>query len=141
MTASEAMAEGVRRANRRANGLPLEETPAELEESAKENDHRLEKQIQRDVIKLYRAHQCIVYSLSQPRATKQTPGIGDLYVFWPDMRGLGPCAWWHETKTETGKQRPDQYEFRQFCQQCSVGYVLGGVLAAETQLRRIGALK
>lgn len=139
MSNEEILAEQRRRDARRANGLPLTETPAELAERIVEEDSRLEKQIQADVIKLYRAHGCVVFNLSQARATKQTPGIGDLYVFWPEYRGLGPTVWWHETKTPAGKLRPDQREFQQLCEECLVGHVVGGVAAAEYKLRAIGA--
>ena len=130
MTADQVRAEAARREDRRRRGLPLEETPEEKAERVAEDDARLEKAIQKDVIDYYRAHGCIVYSLSQPRATKQTPGIGDLYVF--DL-STGR-AWWHETKTPTGKQRPDQAHFEEYCKRCLVGYVLGGVVAAAVQL-------
>ena len=106
-----------------------------------EDDSRLEKEIQLEVVKLYRAHGCVVYNFSQARASKQSPGVGDLYVFWPAMRGDGPTAWWHETKTPTGKQSPAQLVFQQFCESCHVGYVLGGVLAAAAKLDAIGATR
>ena len=142
MTLDEVLAESKRRDDRRAQGLPLTETPAEAAERIAEDDQRLEKEIQADVVKLYRAFSCIVYKLSQPRATKQTPGIGDLYVFWPEMRGLGPTAWWHETKTPTGEQRPDQREFQRLCEAVeSRSYVMGGLVAAESKLREIGAMR
>lgn len=141
MTLDEVLEESRRRDDRRARGLPLTETPAEAAERIAEDDHRLEKEIQLDVVRMYRAHGCTVFSLSQPRATKQTPGIGDLYVFWPELIGLGPAAWWHETKTPTGKQPPDQREFQRLCEECGVGYVIGGLSAAEAKLRAIGAMR
>lgn len=140
MTNDEVIAEARRRDERRRTGLPLTETPAEAAERIAEDDTRLEKEIQRDVVKLYRAHRCVVYNLSQARASKQTPGIGDLYVLWPEMHFEGPAEWWHETKTGTGKQSPDQREFQELCSTCDVGYVLGGVAAAEAKLRQLGAM-
>ena len=137
MTLEEVLAESRRRDARRAQGLPLHETPAEIEERIAEDDARLEKVIQTDVVKLYRAHGCVVFSLSQPRATKQTPGIADLYVFCPSAA----AAWWHEVKTPTGKQSPAQVVFQQFCESCHVGYVLGGVLSAAAKLDAIGATR
>lgn len=141
MTLDEVLAEARRRDDRRDRGLPLTETPTEAAERIEEDDQRLEKQIQADVVKLYRAHGCVVFSLSQPRATKQTPGIGDLFVFWAN--GHEDCvgrAWWHETKTPSGTARPDQREFRRLCDQCDVAYVMGGRVAAESKLREIGAM-
>lgn len=133
-TASEVMAESKRRADRRAKGLPIHETPEEVDQRVLEEDSRLERQIQADVVRLYRAHGCIVYSLSQTRASKQTPGIGDIYVLNPVKKR----AWWHETKTPSGRQSPDQREFALLCHSCTVGYVLGGVEAARMHLKAIG---
>lgn len=138
MTNDEVIVEARRRTERRLKGLPLAETPAEAAERVADDDVRLEREIQRDVVKLYRAHGCVVYEFSQKRASKQTPGIGDLYVFNPELHAYGPAAWWHEVKTATGRLRPDQNVFGELCQQCGVWYVVGGVAAAEAQLARLG---
>jgi hypothetical protein len=135
MTPEEVVAEARRRKDRRAAGLPLaEETPAEVEERIAEDDSRLEKEIQRDVVDLYLHFSCLVYNLSQARASKQSPGLADLYVIHLPSKH----AWWHETKTPTGKQRPAQREFQVIHKYTPVGYVVGGVLAAEEQLIKLG---
>lgn len=132
MTLDEVLAESARRDERRRQGLPLTEveTPEQLEERLQEDDDRLEKDIQRDVMKLYLAFHCLVYNLSQARASKQSPGLADLYVLHLPSKNV----WWHETKTPTGKQRPAQREFQTIHKYTPVGYVVGGVLAAEEQL-------
>ena len=59
-------------------------------------DERLEKTIQHEARKVLARHGFDVYDLSQPRATKQTPGLADLFVV-----GHGRCAW-VEMKTAKG---------------------------------------
>jgi hypothetical protein len=140
MTNEEVIAEARRREDRRRSGQPLAETPAEAAERIAEDDARLEKEIQREVVNTYTALGCKVYNLSQARATKQTPGLPDLWVVclrsgWSRQ---GKVAWWHETKTPTGKQSEDQREFQRECKACHVVYVLGGILAAEEQLITFG---
>ena len=140
MTNDEILIESRRREDRRANGLPLSETPEELAERIVEDDARREKEIQAEIVKLYKALGCKVYNLSQPRASKQSPGLGDLWVVHlaSGWNRKGKTAWWHETKTPKGKQSEDQREFQRECKACHVGYVLGGVLAAEEQLLAFG---
>jgi hypothetical protein len=140
LTNEEVIAEARRRLDRREQHLPLHETPEEVEERIAEDDARLEKEIQRDVVKTYKALGCKVYNLSQARATKQAPGLADLWVVhlatgWSHK---GKSAWWHETKTPKGKQSEAQHEFQRECKACHVGYVLGGTLAAEEQLLAFG---
>ena len=143
MSPDEVRAEVNRRADRRRQGLPLHETETPLQVATRliEEDNRLEKAIQADVIKLYRRFGCVIYSLSQPRATKQTPGLGDLFGFTP-MIYIQPSrlAFWHETKTAVGKLRPDQREFHEFCLETAGGcrHVVGGLLAAEEFLVHVG---
>jgi len=96
----------------------------------------LEKSEQAEVIKLYRAYGCHVYSLSQARATKQTPGLPDLYVFRP------PHAWWHETKRPvSGNPSPAQKVFSDECLASFVNHTMGGLAAARATLVRIGAAR
>ena len=133
------IAEKRRREERKKAGLPLHETPEEIAARnavrIAENDKRLEKEIQRDVRNKYIAFGAIVYWLSQPRETKQTSGLGDLYIIHRRCR----VAFWHETKTETGEQSSAQRDFEEWNAEAGVKVVVGGVLAAEEQLIRIGA--
>lgn len=102
---------------------------AEARENAREKDEQIE------VAKVYRAFGFKVYSLSQPRATKQTPGIPDL---WCVHRSL-PIAFWHETKrTKGGRVSEQQQEFRDDCLRAGVGHVLGDRYAARSHLITLG---
>lgn len=100
----------------------------------------LEKQVQHDVVKLYQAMGCDVYSLSQPRATMQTPGLGDLFVVCWRKR----LAWWHESKRRVDgkltKQSDEQAEFQEKMDVCGIPYVLGGYQEAYDFLRSIGVI-
>lgn len=138
MTMPEQIAEAARRDDRRARGLPIQETPVELAARLEEEDRRLEKVIQWDVMQLLRAYSFDVFNLSQPRATKQTPGIADVYAVHVWRRRI----LWFETKTPDGAQSPDQIDFQVLHVQMGIAevqYVVGGVLAAEEYLISIGA--
>lgn len=139
MSPDDVQAEAARRAERKRRGLPLHETPGEVAEYTvqriAENDDRMEKQIQSDVRKLYIAFGCTVYSLSQARASKQSPGLGDLYVIHRRLR----VAFWHETKTPSGNQSAPQRDFEEWNRDADVTVVVGGLVAAGGQLIKIGA--
>ena len=68
-------------------------------------DDRLEDQIQEAGRKALELLGFTVYSLSQDRATRQTPGIADTYVV-----GHGRTTW-AEWKRAGKNQTPDQVEF------------------------------
>lgn len=133
MSNSEILLEAQRREERRLAGLPLAETPAEAQARIVEEDQRLEKEIQADVVKLYLAFRCMVYNLSQARATKQSPGLADIYVVHLPSHSV----WWHELKTPRGHASPAQVEFQEIHKYTTVGYVIGGVKAAEEQLIKL----
>jgi hypothetical protein len=119
-------AEAERRAARRSQGLPLTATADELEQQAREDDARQEKEIQWECVKFYRAHGCVVYETSQKRASRIAPGIPDLIVFHP----RSGKHWYHEVKTPKGELRPDQKDFREQCLLTHVTHIVGGVAAA-----------
>ncbi len=104
------------------------------------DEDKLEQEVQREVVKLYRSLGCKVYIFSQPRATMQTPGIADLFVVC-QRKGV---AFWHETKRRVegklAKQSEDQEEFQVLMQFCGIGYVLGGRLDAVLHLQEIGVI-
>ena len=96
----------------------------------------LEKSEQAEVVKMYSSYGCHVYNLSQARATKQTPGLPDLYVFRP------PHAWWHESKRPvSGNPSPAQKLFSEECLASFVNHTMGGLAAARATLVRIGAAR
>ena len=95
-----------------------------------------EKTTQADVKALYWKTGCRIWDLSQPRATKQTAGLPDLYV----VHGRKGSAWWHESKKPGGKQSPAQIEFEELCILSAIPYVIGGVAAAVTHLKAIGVV-
>ncbi|HYL22463.1 MAG TPA: hypothetical protein VEU74_11930 [Gemmatimonadales bacterium] len=95
----------------------------------------LEREVKKDVINLYEALGCFVYSTISRRTgpTPNTPGLPDLWVMHP--RGF---AWWHELKGDDGEHRPAQALFQRRCQLARIGYVLGGLDAARLYVRHIG---
>jgi hypothetical protein len=97
-----------------------------------------ETDVQRDVRACYERLGCAVYSTSNPRRTKNTPGLPDLWVMVPIHRGW---YWWHETKARDGRQSEAQKLFETRCQQAGMDYVLGGLAAALDHLRAIGLVK
>lgn len=138
MTYEEKLAEVERRRIRKEQGLPIQPTAIEIQKRSAEEDARLEKEIQWDVIVLLRAYNFTVWNLSQSRATRQGEGLADLYAVHVDRRQI----LWFETKTPTGSSSPAQLEFQVFHAQLGiegVRYVVGGVLAAEEYLISIGA--
>jgi hypothetical protein len=121
MSNEEVITEARRRDERRAQGLPLHETPAELEERIAEEDLRLEKEVEHAGDRLMLAHGFSVVRFSQPRATKQTPGISDrLYIH--SRRTL--AVWW-EAKTGNGVQSPAQRAFQELIQSVGWRYLVG----------------
>ena len=90
-------------------------------------ENRWEKEEQAECVKIFRAHGCVVYSLSQPRATKQSAGFADLFVFAPRVQR----AWWFEVKRAVGGvQSAAQREFQALCRVCGIPYYIGGVAEA-----------
>jgi hypothetical protein len=82
----------------------------------------LEKDEQAFIFKLFRGFGVIVYNLSQSRATKQTPGLPDMYCMHP---GVGR-AWWFETKrAEGGRLSEVQKVFIGHADQCRVDVHVG----------------
>jgi hypothetical protein len=110
-------------------------TGVALEPDAVDND-RLEKAEQLEVTKIFRAFGGRVYSLSQARASKQTPGLGDLFVVLPEL-----VSFWWETKRQKGGRVSDaQQEFHDLCN-CTIDgsrHYIGGRREAEDLLIAFG---
>ena len=78
-----------------------------------------EKKEQSEIVKVAKAFGCVVYRLSQPRATMQDEGIGDMFIFHPHTRH----AWWWETKRQVGgKRSAAQIIFAEYCEATDQGY-------------------
>lgn len=94
--------------------------------------------------KLYRTCGCTVISFSQPRRTKQTPGIPDLLVFEPKSGAW----WWHEVKRQTGPrfvrvksgQSPMQVIFQNLVESFGQTYLIGARDVAEEKLRALNLI-
>lgn len=100
-------------------------------------EDRLEKEEQWEIVKLCENMGCKVYSLSQPRATMQTEGISDLYVFCERKRR----AFWIETKRPIGGvESKDQKEFGRLCDVCNVDRVIGSYSAVYAHLQAMGVI-
>jgi hypothetical protein len=128
------IAESRRRAARRAQGLPFDETPKETEQRERLEDDRLESEIQAECVKEYRARGFIVYEgLKERRKTRIDKGHPDLELFHPRARWHG----YHEVKTPTGKLRPDQEDFRESCLATDVPHYVGGMEACAAAIDEV----
>lgn len=95
------------------------------------DDRVLEKEEQREVVKRFRVCGFNVYSTSQARAAKVTPGIPDLWLVHCEQ----PIALWWETKRQVGGQHSDaQLDFAAECVRCGVPYGSGDRYDAECWL-------
>lgn len=87
----------------------------ELEADALEKAHVAEGD------RIVRALGGVVWSFSQPRASKQTPGIPDRKYYFP-RHGL---TFWWEAKAEWGEQSPAQKDRQREAEACREAYVCG----------------
>lgn len=94
-----------------------------------------EKVEQWEISKLFSAFRFKVRNLSQARASKQAPGIADLFVVHESQ----PIAFWWESKRQVGgAHSPAQLDFRDDCARCGVGYGTGDRYAARAHLVSLG---
>jgi hypothetical protein len=76
-----------------------------------------------------------VYNLSQPRASKQSAGLPDLWL----MHERLPIALWWESKRQVGgKFSSEQLDFARLAKQAGIGYGSGDRYDAERYLVSIG---
>lgn len=123
-------------------GVPRERAEAQARRelripavSEERDSAALEKEEQAEITKTFRAFGFVVRNLSQPRATKQAPGIPDLWV----THGTRPLAFWWETKRQVGGRfSPAQIDFARDCKRCGVGYGAGDRHAAAQHLVALG---
>lgn len=98
-------------------------------------ERQLEKAEQWECVRIYRAHGCEVYSTSQARAAKVSPGLPDLIVF----HVRAGAHWYHEVKRPVGGvQSSAQAEFQSHCEATGMQYVLGDRSEAWATLRKLG---
>jgi hypothetical protein len=141
MSPQQKIAEIERRNRNRARGLPLDtpEPEPELTREQHTERERLEsahwQEEQRECRKVFVGIGCIAYWLSQSRKTKQTPGLGDLWVFAPEGWQL---AWWWETKSGEGKLTESQERFAALCRSRMVLHGSGDRRAARQFVIRLG---
>lgn len=95
-----------------------------------------ESDVKRRVFALLRTCRCAVYSLSQSRASHQTPGLPDVYVF----PGRGKPPFWWEAKAARGRGRPVQLKFKYLCEDSGVRCIVGGEAEVRAHLRALGIL-
>jgi hypothetical protein len=91
---------------------------AEVQRKENVREHREQNAIRKMAI----AVRLKVYSLSQARAAKQTPGLPDLWMTGP-TRCL--AFWWESKRQVGGKRSQAQLDFAAECQGCGVGYGFG----------------
>lgn len=141
-TPDEIRAEVARRARAR-KGWTGEEEPTPEQQSRKRMLR--EKEVQTQVIRVYKSAGCKVRATSQPRKAKYiTPGGADLQIFSPQMAGefhepttITRKMWYHETKTVDGKYSDDQLEFAADCRDAGIVCLGGGPEVAREHLRKL----
>ncbi len=92
---------------------------------ASTNLERLEKSVEHDGDKLMAAHGFEAIRFSQPRATKQTPGIPDRRYYRPARAETPAFSLWWEAKAADGVQSPAQRHFQELVESCGETYLLG----------------
>ena len=125
-------------AEARAREIAPPPEPAEPERDAR----ILEKAEQVEVVKNFRRAGFKVYWLSQSRASKQTPGLPDLYFV---HKAKGIALWWETKRQVGGELSPAQADFRAECIACQIWHGSGDRYHAEAwlvenRLARRGAL-
>lgn len=99
------------------------------------NEHTLEKDEQAFCYRLLRAYGFTVRNLSQARASKQAPGLGDA---WLVHRGLGIALWWETKRQVGGVLSPAQVEFEADCRLCGITYRYGSRFDLARYLVQLG---
>ena len=95
-----------------------------------------EREIRAEGVKLLRALGCRVEVFSENRATRNTPGVPDVYAFLPQGRG----TFWWEAKATGGTISDGQVEFERRCLMCGQPYVRGGLAELRHFLAGLGIL-
>ena len=115
--------------------LKYPDAAMEREQATERRENVLEKHEQREVVKLFKAFGFTTYSLSQPRASKQTAGLADLYVVHKTL----PIALWFETKRQRGgRLSAAQEAFQADNDRCGIRSVVGDRYTAQRLLVTLG---
>jgi hypothetical protein len=121
---------------------------AQQDAAAEKAELRREKDVEHAGDKLMQAHGFTVVRLSQPRASKITPGVPDRRYYRtagdvsrPGTVVTGPFVAWWEAKTSTGKQSPAQREFQAMAEACGETYLVGTDAVLRDYLAREGLLR
>lgn len=96
--------------------------PVITSNAAEDASRILEKAEQVEVRKLLIAHGFNIYNLSQARASKQTPGLPDLWCVHKRDR---VAFWWEVKRQVGGKLSTAQEEFAAECVRAGVGHYVG----------------
>jgi hypothetical protein len=116
--------EAERRRARVAAGKPIHLTPEELKAQDKAEDERLEREIQAECVREYRANGFTLWEgLKDKKKVKIQPGHPDLELFHPRYQWHG----YHEVKTPRGELEPAQRDFMEMCDACNVPFFVGGI--------------
>lgn len=100
-----------------------------------DDEQRLEKAEGHEVDKVLRAFGGRVYNLSQSRASKQTPGLPDRWVFFQRVAWAG----WFEVKRQVGGRLSSAQElFLDLCEATGTHYTVGGRKEAEELVISLG---
>lgn len=97
------------------------------------DEDALEKAIEHEGDKIMRGLGFEIVRFSQPRATKQTPGIADRRYYRRHRlvetsygrKFVGALALWWEAKSATGEQTPAERLFQEMVEACGETYLLG----------------
>jgi len=116
-------------AREQLNLPPADEEPTERDAQI------AEKEEQGMIVKLFRAVGIRVYTTSQARPAKVSPGIPDL---WCVHKDAGVCFWWESKRQVGGELSTAQQEFRDECAAGLVNWGSGDRWAARAFLVRIG---
>lgn len=105
-----------------AEARAREIAPAPEAEPSERDDRILEKAEQLEVVKNFQRAGFKVYSLSQSRASKQSPGLFDL---WCVNVKRGVALWWDVKRQVGGELSAEQGIFRGECIECQIWQGVG----------------
>lgn len=118
----------------RQNGISQAPTQEQLAAEEKRTNE-LEKAEQHAIKRILLACGFVVYNLSQPRATKQTAGLPDLYAV---HKSQPICFWFEVKRSNGGRMSEEQQEFQNHMRRCHVRCYAGDRYELRRVLRDLG---